>query len=549
MKQNPLLVYCRSCGAPAGFDILHQTYRCAHCGGLTDIREAGKAIPAWRDLQRRDRNAPQSARADRTCPNCGAPVRFPAGEASAACEFCGAKLIRPSLEKQRPDLVIPFFLTPDEARERMLAWAKAHQRTPEGKTVLANMDKLEGFYLPYRLVRGPVHASVTRDGSSRRYHCAGYLEGTAVSAAKDLDNLVLDAMEPFDWAAARPFEYGYIAGHKVRLSDISEAEVAARTRDEVRADFLPEVEKVMQTSGIDVGVGTGDLQTLRALLPVYCIHIKNATAVLNGQTGRIAVSGARKKKSYPWVIEPLLYTILATVLLGIPFHFDIGSMALFAAVFACLFFCIMGDERSALIRSITLRSREARARREDGKLFVEEGRDILQNPFDNRPVFFEPNEKGEEVPVRIRFYSLARLLGIVVLMLVLIFLPVIVAAPLRLLIMRGTGESFPDRFQAGYGAAWYVLMGFIALILYAKGVRQTLYDHPLLYELLPGGKTRFMGRFRDHFLGPLALLGLTFDKKERPSFRETVSDLGGLGWFLILTPLVILIGSVAAILS
>ena len=557
MKQSPLHIYCRRCGAPAGFDILRQTYRCAHCGELTGIREAEDEVLAWRTLRRQDKNAVRAATADRTCPTCGAPIRFPAGEASAACEYCGTKLIRPSLEKQKPDLVIPFFITPDEARERMQKWGKSHRLKPEGKMVLANTAHLEGFYLPYRLVRGPVYGTVDRDGNQRTYRCAGFLEGTAVSASKDLDNLVLNGMEPFDWTAAEPFGYGWIAGQKVRLSDVSEAEIDARVRREVEADFLPEVEKVMQTSGVRLTAGTGNLTNLRALLPVYCIKTKEITAVMNGQTGRIAVSGGRQKKSWPWVIEPLIYTILATVLLGIPYHFAISVMMLFASVFGCIFFGLMGNERSALIRGVILRSREARTRREDGKLFVEEGKDILKNPYGTTPVFFEPNEEGKNVPVRIHFYSLLRWLSILGTVLLTVFLPVVVAAPLRLLIMRGTGEHFMDKFQIGYGGAWYVLTGFIVIIFFAGGVRRNLYDCPLLYEILPDGRTRRLSRFREHFIGLGVLFGLGTPKKPgTPKKKRTwkdirfaLDDFAGVGLILILVPLVILIGCVAAILT
>ena len=40
-----------------------------------------------------------------------------------------------------------------------------------------------------------------------------------------------------------------------------------------------------------------------------------------------------------------------------------------------------------------------------------ESKNILKNPYDNTPVFYEMNDKGQKVPVRIRFYTLGRWLG------------------------------------------------------------------------------------------------------------------------------------------
>lgn len=38
MSNTPLRIYCKNCGAPAGFDIINQTYRCPFCGRLAVYR-------------------------------------------------------------------------------------------------------------------------------------------------------------------------------------------------------------------------------------------------------------------------------------------------------------------------------------------------------------------------------------------------------------------------------------------------------------------------------------------------------------------------------
>ena len=246
-------------------------------------------------------------------------------------------------EGEMPELIIPFFMTFEEARRRMLDWGHAHQNTPEGKSVVSGMGQFKGCYLPYQLVRGPVHGTISRDGNSGKYQCDGYLEGTAVNTSSQLDNLVLNEVEPFDWSAARPFTYGYIAGHKVKLNDISEAQTEKRILAEAAQDFRPEVERVMQTSGVGIQLTSGSLMELSVLLPVYFIKSGKLTAVMNGQTGRIAVSKEREKKSYPWMIEPLLYTILATLLLSIPWHLQIEEIFLDEHFCDCISACDSGS--------------------------------------------------------------------------------------------------------------------------------------------------------------------------------------------------------------
>ncbi len=555
MTENkaPFRVYCRNCGAPAGFDIIRQTYRCASCGELTGISEAKEQAYHWKLLRKEDRSARTEGQAVEAyaCPSCGAQIVFGPGEASETCDFCGSRLVRKELasDAQMPDMIIPFFITPEEARERLLAWGRKNEKQPEGKSVIAGIDALRGCYLPYQLVRGPVEATVARDASARRYLCRGFLEGTAVNTSRQLDNQVLNDMEPFDWSAARPFEYGLIAGSGVKLSDVSDAETERRVREEVTQDFLPEVEKVMQTTGVSIDVKTGELLTINALLPVYFIRSGDLLAAMNGQTGRIAVSRARKKKTFPWVIEPILYTLILTFLLGLWSHFSAEVMLYCGLVVALIIFAVMGDGRTSLIRRITLRTRAGRAKREDAVLVIDDSKDILKNPYDNTPVFYEPDGQGDSVPVRIRFYTVGRWLTVVLNAFVTVFLPAILAAVFRLVTM-GRGARFLDGFRPLYGAAWYVLAALIVLVYFIKGVRKDVYDHPYLYEILPDGGSRLMGVRRDRRVTVLSMFGI--GQPDREGKRVTVFRffrlLGGPGVFLAVALLGILIGSVAAIL-
>lgn len=429
----------------------------------------------------------------------------------------------------------------------MLEWGNEHENTSEGRSIVSNMGRFQGYYLPYYVIRGPVYGTVTRDGNNRTYSCAGYLEGTAVNLSRQMDNLTLDGITPFDWSAARPFEYGYIAGHHVKLSDISEAEADRRIREKATEDFLPEVERVMQSSGVNVQVETGNISAVPALLPVYFIKSGKLTVVMNGQTGRISVSKQQIKKTNPWMIEPLAYTLLATVLLSIPYHFELELMFLFAFVFAAIFFSIMGEGRHSLIRRITIRSETAKAKREKGELKIEEGNDILRNPYDNTPVFYEKNKRGEEVPVRIRFYNPIRILSIITNVIATVLLPLIIAAAVQLVDISGTSQEFSDGFRPIYGAAWYVFAGLIAIIYFAKGVRKDVYEHPILYEATSGKK---LGTRASRKLSIFSVLGLQRrnENGKRVSLIKTFLMLGGTGIFLGVFLVFLLVGSVAAIL-
>ena len=553
-KMNPLRIFCKNCGAPAGFDIIRQTYSCPNCGQVSGIQEVERKMSQWRDLNKKNIKAGSAGQAleEHSCPTCGAQVIFKAGEASGTCDFCGSKLIRKDLLRpdQMPELIIPFFITPEEAKKRMLEWAHENEKTPEGQAVLSNMNQFKGYYLPYQLARGPVSATVTRGETNRRFSGDGYLDGTAVNTSKQLDNLTLNAMEPFDWSEARPFEYGYIAGQNVKLSDISDAQTEKRILQEVEEDFLPEVERVMQTEGVDIRLRSGNLLTMPVLLPVYFIKAKytGVTAVMNGQTGRIAVSTGREKKSRPWLWNWFLYT-LGTFLL-LTFLFGNAWVGLYITAVPFIIYGVMFSQNSSeVVRSIVLKTEAAKAERKGNALSIAEGEDVLENPYDNTPVFRERNDDGKLVPVHLRFYPLSRMVSVIVNTVVTVFLPAIIAAFFRWVSMK-EGEKFMDSFSPGYGAAWYCIAFIIALLYLSKGLRMDAFDHPFIYEILENGKEKLIGDSDSRKLTVLSMFGVGVKDENGESWGliKTLRMMGGIGLFLGGALLFILIGSTAAII-
>ena len=527
---NPLAVYCSYCGAPAEYDIVHQEYHCLHCGGKTDIKEPVKRLGQWRDAQKksilRDENAAEEICG---CENCGAQVIIPAGEAMGSCEFCGGKFARRAFAKsdELPEVIIPFVMTEDEARARLKEWAEKNQKEPEAKAVLAEIKRLRGYYLPYELIRGPVTAEAERmeTYSDRVYHVGGFLNGIAVNTSKQLDNLVLDAMEPFEWTAARPFEFAFVAGQRVKLSDIDARATSARVLEEVREGFRPEVEKQLQTTGVTIRMQAGDILRLPALLPAYVLKIGKTLAVVNGQTGRVAVSREKEQRVLSWLIEPTLLTILVTVLMGLwmPNPELIGMTAV---VFGAIFFTAFSDGRGEEWRRVIFKTEKSRAERVQSKLTVTQGEEGAIEDTTTRAVFLEP-VGGEMVPVRIAFYTPLRIIMTLLGVIVYNALPALLAWPLD---SEGVANY-------SYNVVWMVLSVPVTIILWIAIGRIRIYNHPVLKQILPDGRTKPVRADGDT---PFSLWGMVKVVKER----------AGWGGFLFLTgfSLFMLLGTLGAIL-
>lgn len=158
-------------------------------------------------------------------------------------------------------------------------------------------------------MRGPIDCTVSRAGSSRNFECGGYLDGVFVNTSKQLDNLTLNGMEPFDLSEISAFEFGYLGQQKAKILDIDEKQLEERVVREVASEYTPLVERTLETRDVDVCPHAGQLMRLPVLLPVYYIKRDEVCAAVNGQTGKVAVRRERERKTLPWWIKPIVATL------------------------------------------------------------------------------------------------------------------------------------------------------------------------------------------------------------------------------------------------
>ena len=141
---QPVNIYCSSCGAPASFDIAAQVYRCQYCGAQTGISEPLAEKRGFRQFHRETlrRTRQEHPLVTCECTGCGARVVFPAGEALTDCAFCGRSLARREYlgEDSFPEILIPFRITREEARTRLLDWCVKNRGKREANAIRAHID-------------------------------------------------------------------------------------------------------------------------------------------------------------------------------------------------------------------------------------------------------------------------------------------------------------------------------------------------------------------------------------------------------------------------
>ena len=129
-----------------------------------------------------------------------------------------------------------------------------------------------------------------------------------------LDNLLLDGMEPFDLDELTGFDLAYVAGHQVKTDNISGKELENRVREEVGKTYEPAVQKVLETKAVEIDADVSGVVRMPALLPVYYLCDGDLMAAVNGQTGKVSVRAI--KESYFYFLPWWLKAVFATIVIG-----------------------------------------------------------------------------------------------------------------------------------------------------------------------------------------------------------------------------------------
>ena len=533
-RKNPALVYCTGCGAPVEFDIIHQNYHCASCGANMAIDMPLQEQRAWRQAKQKEflKHMDAMNLVVYVCPGCGAKVAVETKEALATCSFCGTQLVRREFLTSDvfPEMVIPFYITLKEAENFLKKWCEENKAKKEAVLVKKHLKELIGFYLPYQLVKGPIDCLVTRDNTDRVYHCGGYVDEIAVNTSKQLDNLVLDGMEPFDWGAVQNFDFAYLAGQRVKLQDIKVDELNKRVDKEVQKNYLPVVEKVMEIKGVEIETDGDKLLVLPVLLPAYILQVDKFTAVVNGQTGRVGISALDIEKNRPYLWEPTIITVVAGVGLYAftqywgdevqAMSFELTGMG--TVIMGIIAFAVFTDRRKAKITRNVFTGQGQKLSRHLDKLVTEK----FAERIPMLPVFFE-TLKDKKEPVKISFYSVKRFITWGIASLILISLPLLLGYVFR---------GFNVQHMAYYGAVpWLVLVGAALPMFYMRFGRVLVYDYPILKKIKEDGTLENIPEkeYSTFSLGRVVKTVFTGDYKQ-----FTLVMLG----FLLLSSLVVAMG-------
>ena len=314
---------CPGCGSPLRFDSSSQMLHCDSCGADLDVETVSQYDSEAENIEDGDSATWQNYDGQswdhdnvnvHVCPSCGAEIVTEPTTAVTKCPYCdNVTVIGGKLSGAfRPDYVIPFRVSVDEARMCMENFCRKKPLLPRNFIEELHLESTQGLYVPFWLFDCAANARMTfigtkvRHWSDNRYN---YTETSRfrvfrrgemafskipVDGSQKADDTLMDSIEPFDYNALSEFGTGYLSGFIADKYDVDAAEsrprANARVKHSIEAALAATVIGYSSVVPTSSAVNIADGTVKYALLPVWMLHYnyhgKRFTYAINGQTGK-----------------------------------------------------------------------------------------------------------------------------------------------------------------------------------------------------------------------------------------------------------------------
>ena len=323
MADTSVSYKCPNCSAPLSFLPGNDKVTCEYCGTEFEVKteeraaQEAEAKEAKWDTEHAGSEFTEDESAylkTFTCSSCGAELVCDENTIATECCYCGNPTMIPSRFKGmlKPDYVIPFKKTKEEAVEALKKFYEGRKLLPDAFTANNRVEDIQPMYVPFWLFDSEVTASavfkaendlvidtpdaIVTETSVYDVERIGTMkfERIPVDGSEKMDDAYMESIEPFDYSEMVPFTTAYLTGYLADKYDVSaEASVpradkrvensAAGVLDETVTGYM---RHQMESCAVRKDVGS----VKYALVPVWILTTRYNnqpyTFMMNGQTGK-----------------------------------------------------------------------------------------------------------------------------------------------------------------------------------------------------------------------------------------------------------------------
>ena len=335
---------CPCCGASLVFSESSQKMACKYCANEYEIdvirqyydrpNQADATEFIWNtDLPSQWSDEEKAHLQVFLCPSCGGELITDETTAATFCPYCANPAIVSSRFSGglRPDGVIPFKISKDQAKEAFIKYFKKMPLIPEVFRDEKHLNKLSGVYIPFWLydcsgnIAAKYNAKRIKHWSDAKLNYSQidhYLlirdadtvfNGIPMDASSKTNDTVMEAIEPFDYSELVSFDPAYLSGFMADKFDIpssaGEERILTRARKSVQESLYESLNKFSDVTPLSQKITVNHIKTRYILVPVWILNVPFANSTytlhMNGQTGAITgkiPSSTKRANSIIWKI-------------------------------------------------------------------------------------------------------------------------------------------------------------------------------------------------------------------------------------------------------
>ncbi len=354
---------CPACGGKAEFDSSSQKMKCPFCDTTFDVQEMAEMDqvleqesaqePEWESQNQQWEEAEASQMQVFVCNSCGGELVTDQNTAATHCPYCDNPVVLAGRLSGdlKPDLVIPFQLDKEYAKNAFLKHCTGKKLLPKSFYSDSRLEEIKGVYVPFWLFDADVDARINykatkvRSWSDSNYiytetsHYSVIREGSLgfqripVDGSSKMPDDMMESIEPFDSGKAVDFQTAYLSGYLADKYDVTSEQSIARANTRIKnsteALFRDTVNGYSSINTVQSNIHTKNGTVRYALYPVWMLTTnwegKKYTFAMNGQSGKFVGDLPMDKGAYWlwWAIWSGILSAGAILILFILTHFGV----------------------------------------------------------------------------------------------------------------------------------------------------------------------------------------------------------------------------------
>ena len=266
---------CPFCGGAMEFDSKSQHMKCLYCNTEMTVEEFQRTQKPEAETAAEKKTAKENWfslssgqwQKDETnhmrvysCQSCGGEIVADETTGATTCPFCNNKVtIKGQFSGDlKPDYIIPFKLDKKAAKKRYYSHLEGRKYLPKVFRKENHVDEIKGVYIPFWLFDVDADVQITYEAEKVHVQESNDTEYTTrdiyrvvragsisfehipADASRKMDDTLMEAIEPFHFRDAVPFQPAYLAGYLADRYDVSLDERMDRARKRIRASVNKE---------------------------------------------------------------------------------------------------------------------------------------------------------------------------------------------------------------------------------------------------------------------------------------------------------------------